>query len=314
MTNDKDNKWIDAGRPKTLSEFEGHPDVVASIKSKLSSGSRQSILFHGPAGTGKTSLAYIIGREILGDVNLILDINASKDNGVGVVRDVIAPRVRNSSFDGSPHIVFLDEADNMTPQAQEALRRVMDDYGQNAIFIIATNDLSAIIDPIQSRCAGSTYMLGMLDNESIERLLIKIFNTVGDMNLDETAGEVIKEIANSCQGDARAAVDKLQSWHDGSLKTDAVLGTEARFDEFIEAVFANAPDINPLEILDRINELELTRLFKYIQKTRGFSRAQLERVAIIFADTDRAMQRSHNKDIHLINMIYLLESEAAQWT
>jgi len=314
MTNTDDNKWIDLGRPATLNEFEGHPDVVESIKSKFAKSSRQSILFHGPAGTGKTSLAHIIGRHILGDLSQMLDINASKDNGVDVVRNVIVPRVRNSSFDGSPHVVFLDEADNMTPQAQEALRRVMDDYGKNALFIIATNDLSAIIDPIQSRCKGSTYMIGMLDNESIERLLIRIFEELSDMTLEnETVAEVIKNIANTCDGDARAAVDILQSWHDGSTKTEKILGEDSKFHDFIKAI-TNEAYVDPLELLGYVEETQLTRLFRFIVDTGSFSRDQLETISHIFADTDIAMQRSHNKDIHLIDMIYRLEKEALKWT
>ena len=313
MTNTDDNKWIDLGRPLTLDEFEGHPDVVASIESKFAKSSKQSILFYGPAGTGKTSLAHIIARHVLGDLSQMLDINASKDNGVGVVRDVIVPRVRNSSFDGSPHVVFLDEADNMTPQAQEALRRVMDDYGKNALFIIATNDLSAIIDPIQSRCKGSTYMIGTLDNESIEKLLTRVFDELADMSLDETAAEVIKNIANTCDGDARAAVDILQSWYDGSTKTEKILGEESKFHDFIKAIYDEAY-VEPLELLKYVEDTQLTRLFKFMVDDGTFSREQLEEVAAIFADTDVAMQRSHNRDIHLVNMIYRLEKEALKWT
>ncbi|MFY4815776.1 AAA family ATPase, partial [Haloarcula sp. AONF1] len=147
--------WIEKYRPQTLDDIHGQEEIVERLQSYIAQDDVPHLLFSGPAGVGKTTAATAIAREIYGEDNWrgnFLELNASDQRGIDVVRDRIKGFAR-SSFGGDFRIVFLDESDSLTDDAQSALRRTMEQFSDNTRFILSCNYSSKIIDPIQSRCA-----------------------------------------------------------------------------------------------------------------------------------------------------------------
>ncbi len=152
--------WIEKFRPSTFSEIVGQEENVKVLQTMCKTVSLEDfphLLFYGKAGVGKTTMAYVIARE-LGLYNPeeqifdIYEFNTSLDRGIGVVRDKFVDLAKIIPMNNSRKIIFLDEFDNMTSDAQEALRRVMEIYSRKTIFIMSVNDIDAVIDPIKSRC------------------------------------------------------------------------------------------------------------------------------------------------------------------
>ncbi|MEF8915090.1 AAA family ATPase, partial [Natronomonas sp.] len=145
--------WIEKYRPQTLDEVVGHESITQRLKEYIKQQDLPHLLFAGPAGVGKTTSAVAIAKEVYGDDwrENFLELNASDQRGIDVVRDRIKSFAR-ASFGGYDHrIIFLDEADALTSDAQSALRRTMEQFSDNTRFILSCNYSSQIIDPIQSR-------------------------------------------------------------------------------------------------------------------------------------------------------------------
>ena len=147
--------WIEKYRPQSLDTVVGHDAITERLRRYVAEEDLPHLLFAGPAGTGKTSTSTAIAREIYGEDwrENFLELNASDERGIDVVRDRIKSFAR-AAFGGADHrIIFLDEADALTDDAQSALRRTMEQFSDNTRFILSCNYSSQIIDPIQSRCA-----------------------------------------------------------------------------------------------------------------------------------------------------------------
>ncbi len=200
--------WTEKYRPIRFSEFAGQEDTVKRVSSLTDSMNIPHLLFAGPAGTGKSTLALIIVKELFGEnwKENYLELNASDERGINVVREKVKDFARTKSLGKvSFKVIFLDEADALTPEAQQALRRTMENYSASCRFILSCNYSSKIIDPIQSRCA--LFRFKPLEKKDIEKHLIKI---VEEENLTITP-ESISMIYEGSEGDCRKAVNILQS-------------------------------------------------------------------------------------------------------
>ena len=140
--------WVEKYRPQTLEEYVGNETIKNKIADYLKQGSIQNLLFHGVAGTGKTTLAKLIAKNLNCD---LLYINASDERGIDTIRDKIIPFASSMSFNDIK-IVILDEADYITPQAQATLRNTIEACSTTTRFIFTCNYLERIISPLQSRC------------------------------------------------------------------------------------------------------------------------------------------------------------------
>jgi replication factor C small subunit len=185
----------------------GQNEIIERLESYVKSGNLPHLLFTGTAGVGKTTAAVALAREFFGDswhMNF-RELNASDERGIDVVRNQIKQFARTSPLEGATFkILFLDEADALTPDAQAALRRTMESYAQTCRFILSCNYSSKIIDPIQSRCA--IYRFRALGREAVKEEIQRIAQQES-LKIQDAAIDAIIYIA---QGDMRKAINALQ--------------------------------------------------------------------------------------------------------
>lgn len=155
------NLWVESYRPSSLDDFIGDSTVMSFLRALKDKQEIPNLLLHGTAGLGKTSLSKIIAYELLGLTRQdVLYINASQESGIDVVRSNIMEFALTKSFSGQHKVVILDEVDGLSSvtgatgktSAQQALRNVMEEYSHNVRFILTSNYVNKIIDPIRSRC------------------------------------------------------------------------------------------------------------------------------------------------------------------
>jgi replication factor C small subunit len=204
---DNQTIWIEKYRPVKLADIMGQDDIVERLQSYVKAGSLPHLLFTGSAGVGKTTAAVALAREFFGEAWHLnfRELNASDERGIDVVRNQIKQFARTSPLGGASFkILFLDEADALTPDAQAALRRTMESYAQTCRFILSCNYSSKIIDPIQSRCA--IYRFRPLAPEAIAEEIHRIARSENLKVTDEAIGA----ITYIAQGDMRKAINALQ--------------------------------------------------------------------------------------------------------
>ncbi|MCX6700455.1 MAG: replication factor C small subunit [Methanomicrobiales archaeon] len=199
--------WIEKYRPVRLADIVGQNEIIERLESYVRNGNLPHLLFTGSAGVGKTTAAVSLAREFFGEswhMNF-RELNASDERGIDVVRNQIKQFARTSPLGGATFkVLFLDEADALTNDAQAALRRTMESYAQTCRFILSCNYSSKIIDPIQSRCA--IYRFKPLGKAAISEEIQKIANIEG-VAVTEDAINAIVYVA---QGDMRKAINALQ--------------------------------------------------------------------------------------------------------
>ena len=140
--------YVERFRPTTLQNFVGNETIKDTIQKYLEQNDIQNFIFYGPPGSGKTTLAKIIVKNLDCDY---LYLNASDENGVDTIRDKVKGFASAASFKGIK-VVILDEADFITIQGQAALRNVIETFSRSTRFILTCNFIERIIDPLQSRC------------------------------------------------------------------------------------------------------------------------------------------------------------------
>ena len=148
--------WTEKYRPSTFEEVKGQKEIVEKVKAFVKSKNMPHLLFSGPAGIGKTTLSLVIAKELFkeGWRQNTLELNASDERGIDVIRVKVKDFARTKAIGDAPFkLIYLDESDALTREAQQALRRTMENYTKTCRFILSCNYSSKIIDPIQSRCA-----------------------------------------------------------------------------------------------------------------------------------------------------------------
>jgi replication factor C small subunit len=165
------------------------------------------MLFSGPAGVGKTSSAIALARELFGKnfEQNFLELNASDDRGIDVVRNTIKDFARTLAFDSDFKIIFLDECDALTQDAQQALRRTMEKYTKTCRFILSCNFSSKILEPLQSRCV--VYRFKPLNAKDIDKQ-IELVSEKEKIHVEEKAKTAVNYVSN---GDLRKALNILQA-------------------------------------------------------------------------------------------------------
>lgn len=200
--------WVEKYRPAKLDEVIGQEKVVSRLKGYVAAKSMPHLLFSGPPGTGKTTCALTFVKELFGEnwQNNFIELNASDERGIPVVRGKIKDFARVTAVgDVGFKVIFLDEADALTPEAQNALRRTMEMYSRVCRFILSCNYSSKIIEPIQSRCAVFRFV------PVSKALLLHRLKEIASREKIEVDEDALDSIAYLATGDVRKAINILQT-------------------------------------------------------------------------------------------------------
>lgn len=306
--------WIEKYRPRRLSDIVGQDDIVVRLSSYVKSGNLPHLLFSGSAGIGKTTAAVALAREFFIDdwqMNF-RELNASDERGIDVVRNQIKQFARTSPLgDAEFKILFLDEADALTTDAQAALRRTMENYAQTCRFILSCNYSSKIIDPIQSRCA--IYRFRELDAEAIIKEIRKIAEAEGL----EITDDGLNAIVYVAQGDMRKAINALQgaAIQDSYVDAEKVyeITSTARPDEIEELLDLALSGSSSFEAAERclgvlmkergIAPNELIRQIYQAIITRGIERSLKVQLIDLVGEIDFRISEGSNSDLQMEALI-----------
>ena len=248
--------WVEKYRPTTLEEYVGNETIKNKIADYLKQGSIQNLLFHGVAGTGKTTLAKLITKNLNCD---LLYINASDERGIDTIREKIIPFASSMSFN-DVKIVILDEADYITPQAQATLRNTIESCSKTTRFILTCNYLERIISPLQSRC--QTFEITPPSKTEVSNKCQDILTQEKVLFYDNSINDVInthypdiRKIINTLQG---SVVDGEINIDDTSLKNTQLGGL------IVDALIRKAKLSEIRQIIADSGSREFDDLFKYI--------------------------------------------------
>jgi len=260
--------WIEKYRPTNLIKVKGQEKVIDTLKRMIDNGNLPNLIFHGPAGTGKTSLVVSLANYIYQDkINLMtLELNASDDRGIDIVREEIKDFAEKKNlFHSGLKLVILDEVDSMTIEAQYALRYIMEKFSKDTRFCLICNYFHKIIEPVKSRCCVFRF-LPLSFEETKE--IIKEIAKEEKLKISEQVIKIIYKISN---GDVRKAINLLQSI---SLKGKKIS------EELILAISGNPSNLAFEEIMQTLlnPEISYKDSFKKIRKLleeEGFSLSNL---------------------------------------
>jgi len=290
--------WVEKYRPQNLEDIVGQNHIVKRLEKYVDGESMPNLMFTGPAGVGKTTTALALVKTILGEYwrQNFLELNASDARGIDTVRNDIKNFCRLQPVGTPFRVVFLDEVDNMTKDAQHALRREMEMYTKTATFILSCNYSSKIIDPIQSRCA--IFRFTPIKGQYILKRLEKIATDEGfDYEKD-----ALQTIVYFAEGDMRKSINMLQS--------AASEGEKITNDAVYEVVSKSRPeDINEMVTKalsgDFMGARNLLRENMVLQGTSGE-----DMVSQIYQDlSKRVTEEKMDANIYMDLMEYLADCD-----
>ncbi|XP_050511642.1 replication factor C subunit 5-like [Diabrotica virgifera virgifera] len=269
--------WVEKYRPSTLDDLVSHEDIIKTVSKFIRDDQVPHLLFYGPPGTGKTSTVLACARQLYTPAqfpSMVLELNASDDRGIGIVRGHILTFASTGTiFKSGFKLIILDEADAMTMDAQNALRRIIEKYTENVRFCIICNYLSKIIPALQSRC--TRFRFGPLSPEQI----LPRLNYVIDEERVSVTEDGKKALLTLANGDMRKVLNVLQStWlaykhvtEDNvytcvghPLRTDIESIVKWLLNEDFKTTYNNIKELNMIRGL-ALHDI-LTEVHKYVQR------------------------------------------------
>lgn len=235
--------WTEKYRPKELSNVVYHNVIIKTLEKSIVDVTLSHLLFYGPPGTGKTSTILALANKLYGKYlsNYVLELNASNNRGIDIVRSTIKDFVNTkgilSNKKDVPKLIILDEADELTIDAQKVLKKIMEKYNNNVRFCLICNNINGIILSLQSRC--TKFRFSTIPNDIVEKI---IMNICIQENIKDYTG--IKLLIKTTKGDLRKSINMLNiiSLINGTLTEEDV--------------------INNLEIIDNNKLLEIIKMIK----------------------------------------------------
>jgi len=209
--------WAEKYRPKSLNEMINQKHVVERLKAFAKDKNIPHCLFSGRAGVGKTASALSLSNDLFGKKwrQNVLELNASDERGIDIIRNKVKDFARTKSIDNAFKIIILDEADALTRDAQQALRRTMENFTRTARFILICNYSSKIIEPIQSRC--SVFRFRSLSDDDVRKYIERIAKSE-NLGITKDGIDAVIEIS---EGDLRKVSNILQASSIANKKINA---------------------------------------------------------------------------------------------
>ena len=209
LTRESKKLWIEEHRPKTFSEIKGQYGVIRELSGNVSNLNLSHLILKGPAGTGKTTTAFVIAKVVYGDDyrQNFMEMNAGDKRTINDMRGTVSNFAKYAPFSGPFKILFLDEADALTEDSQKLLNRLMEKYGNNCRFILCVNDVERLLETIRSRCTEYQYNT-LSGSDIVERL-----REIAEERHLQLNSEAFDSIAIKAGGDLRKAVNYLQMNH-----------------------------------------------------------------------------------------------------
>ena len=311
------SSWVEKYRPVKLDQVAAQPEVIQSLKKVLETKNLPHLIFFGPSGCGKTSTILALSKELFGEelyYERVIELNASDERGINVIRDKIktyAKKAINPKENVPPwKIIILDEADNMTPDSQFALRRIMEEYSKLTRFCIICNYHNKIIDPINSRCA----LFRFKPIKEID-ILLKLKDICIKENLclsDEFLNQVIK----FSRGDLRKAINFLQKCQNqyGNILNQDILNEISgiipidKCNDLINAIISKDSKIIDKIIIDSVNAgyslvNQITFFDEYIKKSM-FSSKVKSLLSLKLTEIDNNLLKGCDEYIEFMRLAY----------
>ncbi|KAH0464803.1 hypothetical protein IEQ34_004906 [Dendrobium chrysotoxum] len=319
--------WVEKYRPKQVKDVAHQEEVVRVLANTLETSNCPHMLFYGPPGTGKTTTALAIAHQLFGPElykSRVLELNASDDRGINVVRTKIKDfaaiavgsgnrqgfLVNSSGYVCPPYkIIILDEADSMTEDAQNALRRTMETYSKVTRFFFICNYISRIIEPLASRCAK--FRFKPLSEDVMSSRIMHICNEEG-LSLDH---EALTTLSSICEGDLRRAITYLQSaarLYGFSISSKELISVSGVIPQgAVQALFAACKtgefDAANKEVSNVISEgypvsQMLSRLFELIVSSDDISDVQKARICKRLAEADKCLVDGADEYLQLMDV------------
>ncbi len=312
--------WTEKYRPKSLDEIRDQEEIVSRLKEFVKNGTMPHCLFAGPPGTGKTTAALCLAQDLFGSrfQDVFMELNASDERGIDVVRTTVKEFARMASLSSVPFkILVLDEADNMTGDAQHALRRTMEKYTDTCRFVLCCNYSGKIIEPIQSRCA--LFRFTPLPEERVVEYLGHIAK---NENL-KISHDGLKSIVEVAEGDLRKGINTLQAASSMSkaISEDTIFqvvgrakptDVQAMLNHALKGDFIKArEELRALLVKYGISGSEIVRQIHSEIFRLGIP--EKRRIALIEAlgDTDFRLVQGGDEEVQLSALLARLASEAS---
>jgi replication factor C small subunit len=312
--------WTEKYRPTSLDDVVGHDTAVERFRRFLdddTGGLPHTILF-GPPGTGKTAVAMGWAHDHYGESvsENVREFNASDERGIDVIRDKIKNWCRSAPAAGySYKVVFLDEADQLTADAQNALRRIMEQYSDTTRFILTANYINQISDPLQSRC--SPFHFSAVEDAEVRKALLNVIDGE-DITVEEDA---LDKVVRAADGRVRDAIMVLrEATVDGELREDLVESVTGVVDEaVVRDICEEALKGNPDEAMRRLdvdlfkegaNPSLLVEAFREVIPDLSMPEDSRVKAFEILADVDDRVHRGLNPQVQfhaLLGHLYVAQ-------